>query len=458
MLACVSSCDLGPNYKHPFLSLPTAWLGKSAPHKPPAWPSPDWWRGFNSPELDTLIARAKKRNFDLAAAEARVREADEQARLAGAALLPSANLGGTATRERTASLAGSYATGALLEPLASASYQLDFFGKNRALHEAALATAQASRFDQATVELTVLTSVGSTYFQILSLRDRLDIAEENYKNAQSILRGLKDEVNFGTATGLDVAQQEVVAATANAAIPPLRQQLAQASIALALLVGENPDNLGLVSASAFKKLHEPEVRPGLPSEVLLRRPDLAEAEANLVAANANIKAARASFFPSISLTAQGGFESGALSTLFMPGSRIFALAASATQPIFQGGALRAQLGFSKARYEELLANYRKAVAGAFGNVEDALSALRQTAEQQKRETLAVEKARLAYKLARTQMEAGTVNILTVMNTETALFTARDALAQARLVHLQSVIQLYNALGGGWRLPSAGKGK
>ena len=197
-------------------------------------------------------------------------------------------------------------------------------------------------------------------------------------------------------------------------------------------------------------LPAPVVAPGLPSELLERRPDVREAEAQLVAANANIKVARAAFFPSISLTASGGFESFALSSFLSPASTIYSLAASLTQPIFEGGRLRGQLAYSQARYEELLQNYQKAVISAFSNVEDALAATRRTAEQQESQQVAVAKARRAFEVAQLQYRVGSTDLLTVLNTENALFSANDLLAQVRIARMQALVSLFMALGGGWQ--------
>ncbi|MGH8260163.1 MAG: TolC family protein, partial [Steroidobacteraceae bacterium] len=208
-----------------------------------------------------------------------------------------------------------------------------------------------------------------------------------------------------------------------------------------------------VSAKTLAGISPPRIGAGLPSQLLERRPDVASAEAQLVAANADIRAARAAFFPSLELTAAGGYESSALATLFEPGSRIFALSAGITQPIFHGGALLGQYRLSEARYAELLADYHKAAISAWGNVEDALAAVRDTGDQLMREHNAVDRARSAYDLSQEQFHAGTVDILTVLGTQSALFTAEDALAQVTLARLQALVGLYNALGGGWQRES-----
>jgi NodT family efflux transporter outer membrane factor (OMF) lipoprotein len=217
---------------------------------------------------------------------------------------------------------------------------------------------------------------------------------------------------------------------------------------LAVLIGKTPETVD-VDMGTLAALSSPAVAPGLPSQLLSRRPDVAEAEQNLIAANADITVARAALFPSIELTASGGYESGALASLVSPPNRIYAVSAGLTQPIFHGGALRAQVTYSQARYAELLTTYHKTVLTAFSNAESALVATRQTEEQQKRQQDAVATARRAFDFAQTQMSAGIVNILTVLNTENALFSAQDELAQVNYLRLQALVDLYTALGGGW---------
>jgi NodT family efflux transporter outer membrane factor (OMF) lipoprotein len=216
-----------------------------------------------------------------------------------------------------------------------------------------------------------------------------------------------------------------------------------------VLIGKTPESID-VNDGTLNDLKIPKVVAGLPSGLLARRPDVAEAEQQLISANANITVARAALFPSIELTASGGYESNVLSSLVNPVNRVYALSAGLTQPIFHGGALRGELAFSKARYTELLTTYHKTVLTAFSNVESALIAARQTAEQQERQQDAVAKARRAYQFAQAQMSAGTVNVLTVLNTENALFSARDTLVQVQYSHLQALVDLFTALGGGWR--------
>jgi len=448
----LAGCNLGPIFKRPDTPTPPAW--RDSPGTQAAnWPSAGWWHGFGSAELDAYIDQARRANNDLAAAVARVRQADAQATIAGAALLPSFSATGNAFSERVQSTTGSYVNFKQISPQITASYMLDFWGKNRAAQRAALATATASRYDQATVELTVMTSVASTYFQSIELRDRVTVAEENVASAETILKGLRRQTEVGIATALDVAQQETTVAALSASIPPLRQQLRQTVDALAILTGQPPENID-TTTTRLADLAQPAVSPGLPSELLLRRPDVANAEAQLIAANANIQVARASFYPSITLTGSGGFASSALATVLKSTSGVYSLAAGLVQPIFDGGVLKGQYALAQARYDELVANYRKAVLTAFGNTEDALSAVQQTIEQEKRQEVAVAKAQRAYDITLKQLRSGTISILNVLNTQTALFTARDNLVQARFAHMQALVNLFSALGGGWQKESA----
>jgi outer membrane protein, multidrug efflux system len=469
LFGAVGGCTVGPWYHKPNITPPDTWktaTGTPAATGPavanataPVWPSAEWWRGFNSAQLDDLIAQAQKTNDDLAAAVARVREADAQVKIAGAPLLPSLSVGGTATRQRVKPQGVSVVNGTPTQAAAvtfnqfaaqaTASYELDFWGKNLATRRSAYYAAQASRYDRATVELTVMTSVATTYFQALEANDRLTVAEQDLETARTILKGLHTQQQFGIANALDVAQQETTVATLNATVPPLRQQLRQAVNALAILVGKPPEAIEFPGGK-LTELSEPQVLPGLPSELLARRPDVASAEAQLIAANADIAAARAAFFPSINLTADGGFESTALSGLFTPANRIFAISGALAQQVFAGGALTGKYQLTKARYTELLADYHKSVISAFGDVENALSALQQTADQYQRQQDAVASARRAYQFSEAQMRAGTVNVLTVLNTQSALFGAEDQLVQVRFAHLQALVQLFNALGGGWQ--------
>jgi outer membrane protein, multidrug efflux system len=446
----LSGCNLGPYYHRPATPQPVAWRTQLT-QAPSTWPSLDWWRGFHSPELTRLMVQAQSANDDLAAAIARVREADAQADISSAPLLPTLDASGSGERQKQFVAIPGISVPPYTDVAAglAASYQLDFFGKNLAARASALATAAANRYDRETVELTVVMSVANDYFTVLEIDDQLQIAGNNLASAEQTLQGLQVDASVGTTTSLDVAQQAAEVATLSAVIPPLEEQRRQTLDALAILLGQTPQTFDLPKGT-LTSISQPQLVAGLPSELLARRPDVAEAEAQLVAANADIREARAAFFPTIDLTASGGYESTSLRTMLEPGSRIFDIAAGFTQPIFQGGALVGQYRYSKARYAELLADYHKAVISAFGNVEDSLIAVRETSDQLERQQKAVDTADRAYRLSQAQFHAGTINILTVLSTETALFTAQSTFAQVKLAHLQALVGLFNALGGGWQ--------
>ena len=462
-LSC-SGC-IGPTYHRPQVPLPAQW-GSAAVPVQQAFPNADWWHGFGSPTLEGYLAQAQGSGDDIAAAVARVREAEAQARIAGAPLYPALGASFEALRERTVTPAGAAAStkakssgnssvgsGALsytqFTPQLSASYVLDFWGKNRAAHAAALLQAQGSRYDRQVVTLTVTSSVAQSYFQALETHDLLQVAQNNLNNAQHILNGLQLEQQVGTVTALDVAQQAAVVGAVNASIPPLVQQLHVSMNSLAVLLGQLPETLPLPE-NGLDKISLPPVIEGLPSQLLERRPDVAEAEVQLHAANANITVARAAFFPNVALTASGGYASSTLSNLLVPSAQVFALTGTVAQDIFEGGALRGQVQYSHARYAELLADYHKAVISALSDVENALITAQQTDEQQRRQQLATDAAQRAFDFAQQQMAAGTTNILTVLNTETTLFTAEDQLVAVKFQHLLALLQLYQALGGGWQ--------
>jgi outer membrane protein, multidrug efflux system len=455
---------IGPAYHRPEVKLPSQW-GTQVPSVQREWPNADWWHLFGSPTLEQYLAQAQSGGDDIAAAVARVNEAEAQARIAGAPLYPAVGASAQALRVRAFApggnsrqlTSGSGGTGnsgggALIysqfTPQLSASYVLDFWGKNRAAHAAAVLQAEASHYDRQTVTLTVTSNVAQSYFQALETHDLLRVAQNNLSNAQHILDGLQLEQQVGTVTALDVAQQAAVVGAVNASIPPLEQQLHLSMDALAVLLGELPETLPLPD-TGLDKVTLPPVIEGLPSQLLERRPDIASAEAQLHAANANITVARAAFFPNVALTASGGYASSILYNLLVPSGRVFQLTGTVTQDIFAGGALRGQVQYSHARYAELLANYHKAVISALSDVESALIAAQQTDEQQRRQQRATDAAQRAFDFAQEQMAAGTTNILTVLNTETTLFTAEDQLVVVKFQHLQALLQLYQALGGGW---------
>lgn len=409
-------------------------------------PRPDWWRGFRSPELSRFVETAQAENLDIAAAIARILQADAQSRIAGAPLLPFLGFNGSVERSRSPGTAGRSTFTAVL----NASYELDFWGKNRSALQAAELTAVASRFDRDVIVLSSVASVMNTYFQILAAQDRLRIARDNLRNASGVLEVIRQRIAAGTGNSLDLAQQESIVAQQRAAIPPLDQTLRQSIATLAVLLGRPPEGFA-VKGGSMSNITIPRVSPGLPSELLLQRPDIREAETQLASAEANVASARAAMLPSISLTGQGGFQSSALVALLRPESALYSVAANLAQPIFDGYLLRSQLELQKGRRAELLENYRKAVLNGFADVERALIALRDLAEQERLQGEAVTTARRAYQLSEEQLRVGTIDITTVLNTQRTYFQAQDILALVRLTRLQAAVGMFQALGGGWDL-------
>ncbi len=423
-----------------------------------ALPPLDWWRGFRSHELTLLMEEAQTANLDIAAAVARIQQADAAARIANAALLPTIDFNSSATRERTSSAGGGGGAGGSAHSLynvnLTASYTLDFWGRNRATLLAADQTAIASRFDKDVVALTALVSVANAYFNVINSQDRLRIARENLTAASKVLdliRQRADPKKGGTASDLEVSQQESLVATVRASIPPLEITLRQNKMVLALLVGRAPEHFGVAGGSAFR-LAIPRVAPGLPSELINQRPDIREAEANLRSANYNVESARAAFFPTIALTGETGFESLALSSLFGPGAWFYTVAASATQPIFHGGALQGALEQAQGKQLELLQDYRKAVLSGFSDVEQALIGLQQQAVHERYQREVVRASKRAFDISFQRLQNGILDMVTLTQTQQTLFTAQDQLAQIRLSRLQAVVALYQALGGGWAPP------
>lgn len=447
LCGCIPTAD-APN---PALDVPVSYRAGGNGHEAPT-PQANWWTGFRSAELDRVMEETATSNFDIAAAVARIIQADAAARVVGAALLPSLSANDSVTRSRTPAINISGAgTQTLYSTSFSASYVVDLWGKNRAAFEAAVATANYRHYDRDTVMLTSISSAATTYFAILGARERITYARQDLKDATGILKLIKDRALYGTANALNVAQQEALVDTLLASIPPLQQTADQNIAALALLLGEPPQRLS-IAANTLTHLHMPSIAPGLPSQILLQRPDVQSAEAQLLSAHANLVSARAAFFPQIALTGQGGFENVALQTLFTPQAGLYSVAAGLTQPIFDGGALLATFDQQKGVQEELLADYRKAVVSAFSDVEKALVAMRETRRQKVALELSLVASRLAFDLAEQQLRAGTIDYVTLLQTEQTLFTTLDSLSVARLAYFQAAVTLYQALGGGipWR--------
>lgn len=408
-----------------------------------ALPPLDWWRGFRSRELSQIIEETREANLDIAAAVARIVQADAQARIAGSSLLPSIGLDANAVRSHQAETNSKVVNASL-----SASYEIDFWGKNRATLRAAEQAAVASRYDREVVGLAIVSSAANAYFQVLAAQDRLQVNRENVASASRVLNLIQQRLNAGTASALDTAQQESLLNSQRAALPSLEQTLTQNRNALALLLARSPESVRIRGGS-LRSIAYPRVTPGLPSELLAQRPDIREAEAFLAAANANVENARAQFLPSISITAEGGYSSAVLKTLLRPESALYNVGAGLTQPIFDGLRLQGNLDLTKGRQDELLQNYRKSVISGFVDVENALDAVRQATLRERLQREVVTSSQRAFDISEQRLNQGTIDLVTVLQTQQTLFQAQDNLVQARLAHVQAIVSLYQALGGGW---------
>jgi outer membrane protein, multidrug efflux system len=416
-----------------------------------AVPKIDWWRGFRSRELVSLIENAQAHNFDIAVAVAQIQQADAQVRIADAPLFPTFDLNGNASVGKSSAQTGSSGGGGvahLYSTSLSASYVLDFWGKNQASLVAVEENAVASRYNREVVTLTAISAVATTYFTILGAQDGLRILRKNVEDSSRILDLIMQQFSAGTVSQVNVAQQQALVATLRAQIPPVEQALQQSLSTLAVLIGRAPERY-VARGGSMMNVTVPRVTPGLPSELLEQRPDLRQAEALLAASNYNVQSARAAFFPSIQLTAQTGYQSAALRALFGPSAWFYTAAAGLTQPVFDGFLLEGQLEVQLALRQQALQIYRKDVLSAFSDVEKALVALEQTSLQEKYLREAVLASEMAFYLSEQQLREGTVNLVTLLQTEETLFQNQDSLVQVQLARLQAAVGLFQALGGGW---------
>ena len=419
-----------------------------------------WYQIFASSELDALIKSADAANQDLAAAEARVAQANARARAAGAAIFPEVSANGSLA-SYSGRAGGSSGHETDWSALLAASYEIDFWGKNRATARSAQFQAAASAADRETLKLTTHAAVANTYFQVLSLRQRVGVAEADLKVLQNVLSVVEARFQAGLTGAVELATQRAAIASAQVLIPQLHQQESEALGALALLVGHPPEGFE-INGQSLEALSEPQVDAGLPSMLLTRRPDLSAAEANLRAADADVVAARAALLPTIALTVSGGVQNPAVQavvlTLAGTGPTL-TLGATLVQTVFDGGRRRAQSELSVARKNELLATYRGTVLAALVDVENALAARGHLEEQRPLLAAAMMQSQQAVDGALSRFHAGSGDYLTVLETQRTLHTAQDQMSQYTLQRLQVAVGLCRALGGGWRAspPAASAG-
>jgi NodT family efflux transporter outer membrane factor (OMF) lipoprotein len=415
------------------------------------WPSQDWWQGFGSAELSDLIATAQRNNRDLAVAAARVMEARAQTTIQRATLFPQFNLqaqaqrvggGGVSTARPTSSMGNVFGLNV------GASYAVDVWGLAQSNLRSANESLKSARFAQQGVALTVTANVANQYFNVLALRKRIAIANEEIAAINAILDTIKLKVSTGTSSHLDLAQELAQVESAQAQLPVLAEQEREAQISLAVLLGELSERFE-VRAQNPDDLKPPLVTPGLPSDLLARRPDVAQAEANLASAHANLDAARAAFLPQVALAGNDGFASTAVSTLLHAPSVAWDFGGTLLQTVFDGGKLIGQKNLAKATQAELLASYQSAVLNAYADVENALGQVTNSSVSENHLIRMIEAAREAFEISQLQYRQGATDFITFLQAQQTLFSAEDQLAQTTLTRLQAVVHLYEALGGGW---------
>jgi NodT family efflux transporter outer membrane factor (OMF) lipoprotein len=411
----------------------------------------DWWQTFGSDELSALVAESLADNPDLAIASERIRQAEALLQIAGASLFPTLDLDAGTARVGSRPRGGPTTTAKSTDVALTASYELDLWGRNASIKRSADESLQATRFDYETARLTLVASVATTYFDVLTFRARLAIAHETVAIAQRILAVVESRVRYGAASQLDLSRQQTAVLQAQAIIPPLELAERQARNALAVLVGRPPEGFDVPDRSIVT-LPVPGVEPALPADVLLRRPDIAAAEAQLGAANADVAAARAALLPTVRLTGSAGLASDALASIGSSPTLIYSIAASLLQPIFDGGRLRGQVDFAASRERELVEAYRRSILAALTDVENALVAANRTAVQEELQTKARDGAQRTLRLAEVRYREGVDDLLSVLDAQRTLFQSQDLLAQIRLARLAASVALFRALGGGWEAP------
>ena len=449
----VSACKVGPNYHRPAVQPPTAFRDLSESPQVQAqvasFADLPWWQVFQDPQLQELIRTALKQNYDLQLATERINAARAQVTVTRSALFPQVQGNGdfSGGKEHNFQTKSNFLT-----LTADAAFQLDFFGKLRRATEASRAQLLATEDAQKTVILTLVSDVASDYFTLLQLDLQLQITHKTVVTQEDSVKLTKLRVEHGVATKLDVLQAQQVLDTANAQIPDLERQIGQEEDAISILLGNYPQSVTRGRPLVEQPL-PPEVPPGLPSALLERRPDIREAEQNLVTANAEIGVAKAQFFPQISLTGSGGGafgRSSAFSSLMSSQLGIWSYGAQVSQPIFTGGALSGNLRFAESQHQQTLIAYRQTIQRAFGDVSDALIGYQKLHQVRLRQEDTVADLQESVRLSNLRYKGGTTTYLEVLDGQRSLFSAELTLAQARGNEYLSLVQLYRSLGGGWQ--------
>jgi outer membrane protein, multidrug efflux system len=449
----LSGCAVGPNYKRPRVSVPTDYRDSMAAQTAaaPSLGNENWWQVYQDPVLADLIHTALQQNYDVRIAAARVLEAQAQLGITRANQFPSASVGADIFSQRNAKTSNQFPPYQVNAGQLNLSviWNLDFWGKYRRQTEAARAQMLASEWGQRAVISSLVANVATAYFQLRALDSEIEISKRTLGSRQQSLQLTKVLETQGSASDLDVSQSEQLVYVASESIPDLERQIRQQENLLSILLGENPGSIS--RGQALTEQPVPEAVPaGLPSELLERRPDVRQAEEIIVAANAQIGVAKASFFPSISLTGTGGLESNALNRFIDAPSQTWFGALGVAQPVFQGGALRSGLRLSRAQYQEAVLAYQQTVQNSLEQVSNALIAYQKDREFRGQQELLTQAAQRSDQLSLVLYQHGGASYLQVLTNETNYFSAELNLVQAQLNERLALVQLYQALGGGWQ--------
>jgi outer membrane protein, multidrug efflux system len=451
--AVTTGCMVGPNYHKPAVPIPPSYRDLSENHQAGAqvasYADLPWWQVFQDPKLQELVRTALKQNYNLQLAVGRINSSRAQLAVTLSSLFPQVQAGGDFEGGKEYNFQSHYN---FLVLAADAVFQVDLFGKLRRATEAARAELLATEEARQTVVLTLVSDVASDYFALLQLDLQLQITHETIETQEDSVKLTKLRLQHGVATKLDVLQAQQVLDTANAQIPDLERQIAQEENAISILLGNYPQGVPR-GRSLVEQWLPPEVPPGLPSTLLERRPDIREAEQILVAANAEIGVAKAQFFPQISLTGSGGGafgRSSVFSSLMSTQLGIWSYGAQVSQPIFTGGALKGNLRLAESEHQQALIAYRQAIQQAFGEVSDALIGYQKDHQVRVRQQDTVADLAESVRLSKDRYSGGTTTYLEVLDGQRSLYSAELTLAGARGTEYQSLVQLYRALGGGWK--------
>ena len=447
------ACAVGPNYKRPKVDTPAVYRGltpeEAANPGTKSFAEQKWFDVFQDEQLKELIKTALQQNYDLRRAGIRILEARAALGITRADQFPTISADASALNERTTQQKGLPAIQTSANRLGlDFSWELDFWGKFRRATEAARANLAASEWGQREITTELIANVASAYFTLRALDLQLEITRRTLTSRQDSLRLTQILANGGSTSLLDVRQAEQLVFTAGSEVPSLEQQIEQQENFISILLGNNPGPVRRGKALTDQP-HSPRVPTGLPSSLLERRPDIRQAEQQLIAANAQIGVARSLYFPQIALTANSGYQSSALTSLFTGPAGFWTFGSTLAQPLFTGGKLRSNVRLAEAQQQETVLFYQETIQGAFRDVSDALVAYRKTQEFREQQQLLVNSAQDATRLSHMRYTGGVASYLEVLTNETNYFSAELGLVQAQLNELLALVQLYKGLGGGW---------